>query len=58
MEDQATGARGTEHIAALCQAFPNIPRSIVVKADILREGIRHTPDLEEAGATTFPHALI
>ncbi len=51
-------ARGRDHIAALSEAFPTIPRSIVVKADVLREGMRYTRDLEEAGAVTFPHSLI
>jgi hypothetical protein len=48
--------RGTERLAALCEAFPAVPRSIVIKADVLREGTRYTPDLEEAGRTTFPHS--
>ncbi len=54
----ASALRGQERIAALGEAFPTIPRSIVVKADVLREGLRHTPDLEEAGASSFPHSLI
>jgi hypothetical protein len=58
MNRTAAHARGNERIAALSEAFPTIPRSIVIKSDILREGIRHTPDLEEAGASSFPHSLI
>ncbi len=54
----ATPLRGRERIAGLCEAFPTIPRSIVIKADILREGTRYTRDLEAAGTTTFPHSLI
>ena len=50
--------RGNERIAALCDEFPTIPRSIVVKSDVLREGTRYTKDLEEAGASSFPHSLI
>lgn len=50
--------RGRERIASLCDAFPDIPRSIVIKSDVLREGTRHTPALEEAGAASFPHSLI
>jgi hypothetical protein len=50
--------RGAERIASLCDSFPTIPRSIVIKSDVLREGIRHTADLEEAGASSFPHSLI
>jgi hypothetical protein len=50
--------QGRERIAALCEAFPDIPPSIVIKTDVLREGTRHTRDLEEAGAGSFPHSLI
>ena len=53
-----TVLRGRERVAALCEAFATVPRSIVIKADILREGTRYTRDLEEAGTTTFPHSLI
>jgi len=50
--------QGRERIDALCDAYPTIPRSIVIKADVLRAGTRHTKDLEEAGASSFPHSLI
>ena len=49
---------GQERIAALCEAFPLIPRSIIIKADVFREGLRYTKDLENAGEVSFPHSLI
>ena len=50
--------QGKERIDSLCETYPAIPRSIVIKADVLREGTRHTKDLEEAGSASFPHSLI
>jgi hypothetical protein len=50
--------RGNERIAALCEAFPAIPRSIVIKTDVLREGTRHSSDVETAGGSSLPHFLI
>jgi len=58
MKATTRGTQGNERIAALGDAFPTIPRSIVIKSDVLREGLRHTPDLEEAGTGSFPHTLI
>lgn len=58
MATSTQNLRGGERIASLCEAFPAIPRSIAIKSDVLREGIRHTPDLETAGAASFPHTLI
>lgn len=52
------GPRGADRISALAERFPQVPRSILLKCDVLREGIRYTPDLETAGELTFPHSLI
>ena len=57
-ETRPIESRGDARIADLCEAFPAIPRSIVIKADVLTQGIQYTRDLEEAGAASFPHSLI
>lgn len=50
--------QGRERIAALRDQFPHLPRSILLKTDVLREGVRHTPDVEEAGASSLPFFLL
>jgi len=50
--------RGSRFIDELCQRFPDIPRSIVVKSDVLRNGTRFTPLIHELGEQSFPHFLI
>ena len=47
-----------QRIRALAEQFPEIPRSIILKTDILREGCRFTPALHEAGEWALPHFLI
>ncbi len=37
--------------------FPDTPRSIILKIDLLREGIRFTPALNEIGRWAIPHFL-
>jgi len=49
---------GSRFIDKLCKQFPDIPRSIVIKADVLRNGTRFTPLLYELGQRSFPHFLI
>jgi hypothetical protein len=49
---------GSSFIDELCGRFPDIPRSIVIKADVLRNGTRLTPLLYELGQQSFPHFLI
>lgn len=41
----------------LADAFPEVPRSIVTKIDVLREGIRFTPDILEIGRWALPEYL-
>lgn len=54
-----TGVKqGKGFIDDLCQRFPDIPRSIVIKSDILRNGTRFTPLIHELGQKSFPHFLI
>ena len=36
------------------QNFPETPDSIILKADVLREGVRYTKDLGEAGQWAMP----
>ena len=52
------GKKGKGFIDELCQRFPDIPRSIVIKSDVLRNGTRFTPLLHELGQQSFPHFLI
>jgi len=50
--------KGSRFIDDLCSRFPDIPRSIVIKSDVLRNGTRFTPMLLELGRQSFPHSLI
>src|SRR3972149_4854732 len=43
-----------ERIAELQQQFSAIPRSIVLKADVLTEGVRYTPALTTIGKWALP----
>ncbi len=52
------GRKGKGFIDELCQRFPDIPRSIVIKSDVLRNGTRLTPLIHELGQQSFPHFLI
>jgi len=51
-------ARGLARIQQLGERFPALPRSILVKTDVLREGVAPTPELEEAGASSLPFFLL
>lgn len=42
------------HLSRLQDEFPDTPPSIVLKADVLRAGVRFTPELAEAGAWAIP----
>ncbi len=50
--------RGREFVDELCGRFSHLPRSIVVKTDVLREGVRYSPELEEAGSSSLPFFLL
>lgn len=41
----------------LMDQFPEVPRSIVLKTDVLREGIRFTPEILEIGKWALPEFL-
>jgi hypothetical protein len=41
----------------LCGKFPDIPRPIVIKTDLLREGVRFTPLVLEIGRWAIPEYL-
>ncbi len=47
-------APGCSRLAALEDRFPEMPRSIVLKADVLREGVRFTPELAQLGRWALP----
>jgi hypothetical protein len=42
----------------LVDKFPEVPRSIILKTDILREGCKFTSAVHEAGEWALPHFLI
>ncbi len=42
------------HLLDLKEQFPETPDSIILKADVLREGLRYTKDLGEAGQCAIP----
>ncbi|MFI5394301.1 MAG: radical SAM protein [Candidatus Binatia bacterium] len=50
--------RGRDRIAELQARFPGIPRAIVIKTDVLREGILPSALLARIGPVSFPHFLI
>jgi len=50
--------KGSERIAELASKFPDVPRSILLKNDVLREGTQFTEDLREIGSYTCPHFLV
>lgn len=55
MNSAANGKRGQERIAELEHKFPDFPHAAVVKADVFREGIAWTPDLNVIGRWAVPH---
>jgi len=50
--------KGNERVEELQSKFPQVPRSIILKNDVLREGTRYTEDLREAGEYACPHFLV
>ena len=58
VNQQREGKTGSAYIDELCRRFEDIPRSIVIKTDILRTGTRFTPLIHELGQQSFPHFLI
>ena len=46
-----------ERLEELREKFPEVPRSIVIKTDVLREGVRFTPDILEIGKWALPEYL-
>jgi hypothetical protein len=58
VNQQREGQTGSAYIDGLCRRFPDIPRSIVIKSDVLRSGTRFTPLIHELGQQSFPHFLI
>ncbi len=47
--------RGGEFIDALSARHPGIPRSIVIKTDVVREGVAWSPSLAKLGKWAIPH---
>ncbi len=50
--------RGRERIDELQAQFPEIPRPIIIKTDVLREGVRAGELLARIGPHSFPHFLL
>ncbi len=46
-----------KRVEELCRKFPEIPRPIVIKTDVLREGIKFTPAALEIGKWALPEFL-
>ena len=51
-------AKGRDKIAELQAQFPDVPRAIVIKTDVLREGVRASELLAQIGPLSFPHFLV
>lgn len=54
MEMNPQACQGTERLIELQEAFPDVPHSIVLKADVLREGVAYTPELTKVGKWALP----
>jgi hypothetical protein len=54
---QASQREGAAWIAELAERFPGIHRSIILKTDLLREGIRYSPLMNEIGSWAIPQFL-
>ena len=50
--------QGADRIEELSEKFPQVPRSIILKNDVLRHGTRYTDELREAGTYACPHFLV
>jgi hypothetical protein len=46
-----------DRLEELSQKFPDVPRSIIIKTDVLREGIQFTPVVLEIGRWALPDYL-
>jgi hypothetical protein len=53
-----TQLQGRERIAALQAQFSTVPRAIVIKTDVLREGVQASELLTRVGPQSFPHFLV
>lgn len=47
-----------DRLQELIEQFPQTPRSIVIKAEVLREGLRDTPDLRRIGRWALSSASL
>ncbi len=56
--DATSSEKGRDRIAQLRARFPEVPRAIVIKTDVLREGIHPSAILPEIGPLSFPHFLV
>lgn len=56
--ETAVGQMSSTHdggrLEELQARFPDVPRSIIIKADVLREGVRYTPELTKIGKWALP----
>ncbi len=55
MMGSQNGSKGCERLAELERKFPTLPRSAVIKADVFREGVAWTADLNVIGRWAIPH---
>ncbi len=55
MSQTGNGTKGLARITELEQKFPSIPHSAIIKADVFREGVAWTPDLNIIGRWAIPH---
>jgi len=55
MKRAAAEKKGQARIAELAERFPALPRTAIVKADVFREGVAWTPDLQAIGRWAIPH---
>ena len=46
--------RGKERIASLTETFPELPTSILLKTDVIRQGVRFTPVLPRIARWALP----
>src|SRR3990172_7152325 len=49
MEADGNGNRGTQFLQQRCERYPSLPRSIILKTDLLTRGVNYTDDLKAVG---------
>jgi hypothetical protein len=58
MTNPIIGQEAPTPLYELFEKFPDIPRTIIIKLDVLNWGVRYTPILNWIGKWTLPHGIM